>query len=215
MLSPGSGDVLCTRKPDEDAIVEITAKPRHRGWLRAARVAGGVVALLAVVLLAPLALGLQMRVVADDAMAGTHGRGSLVFGDPVPANGLAVGDVVTFQAPGTARADGPVTRRIVALDPLSFRTRGDAAPAVDAWRVPYVDGAAERVVFSLPFAGRPLLALDRWAIPPWTPAAVMLGTALGLVLVRRGSRAASEQFDLGVPEALLGPTRAGTTPHPG
>ncbi|MEJ7796519.1 MAG: hypothetical protein WKF50_13270 [Nocardioides sp.] len=168
--------------------MEITARPRRRGWLRAVRALVGAGALLAVALLIPLALGYQTHVVDDHAMAGTHARGSLVFDEQVSQRQLEVGDVVTFVPPGAAPADGTVTRRIVAIDDAAFQTRGDAAAAVDPWRVPLADGDLERVAFSLPWAGYPVIAVDSLAIPPWALAALALGLAAVLVVLRRNSR---------------------------
>ena len=76
--------------------MEITARPRRRGLWRALRGVLVVGALLCVALLIPAAVGLQTHVVGDEAMAGTHSRGSLVFDERVTLGQVVVGDVVTF-----------------------------------------------------------------------------------------------------------------------
>lgn len=168
--------------------MEIIAKPRRRGGSRALRAAIGAGALLAVAFLIPPALGYQTHVVDDHAMTGIHARGSLVFDEQVPQGQLEIGDAVTFVPPGADLADGTVTRRIVAIGDDAVRTRGDAAASVDPWRVPLADGNLNRVAFSLPWAGYPMLALSSLALPPWAPAALALGVAAALVLLRRRTR---------------------------
>ena len=193
--------------------MEITARRRHRGWLRAIRAVIGVGALLAVALLIPPALGYETHVVHDHAMTGTHSRGSLVFDEHVSQRQLAVGDVVTFVPPGADPADGTVTRRIVAIDDAAFQTRGDAAATVDPWRVPLVDAELERVAFSLPWAGYPVIALRSLAIPPWTPAALTLGLAVALLMLRRSARPAADEPEPVVPEAGVR-SQSGSTATP-
>lgn len=168
--------------------MEITAKPRRRGRLRAMRAVLVTGALLVVALLIPPALGMETHVVGDHAMSGTHSRGSLVFDEQVSRTRLDVDDVITFVPPGADSAEGAVTRRIVAIDDTVIRTRGDAAAAADPWRLRQTDGDLERVVFSVPWAGYPVIALGALSIPPWTPAALLLALALGLVLLRRAAR---------------------------
>lgn len=172
--------------------MEITVKPRRRGRMRALRGVLGAGAVLVVALLIPPALGFQTHVVADDAMAGTHAGGSLVFDEQVSLRQLEVGDVVTFVPPGADPADGTVTRRIVAINDAVVRTRGDSAPAADPWALPMSDGDLERVVFAVPWAGYPVIALRAISAPPWAPAVPVIGLATMVVVLRRGSRPAAE-----------------------
>ena len=172
--------------------MEITAKPRRRGWLRALRAVLVVGALWGVALLIPPALGLQTQVIDDRAIAGTHARGSLVFDEQISPMQLEVGDVVTFVPPGAHSADGSVTRRVVAIDDRSFQTRRDSAAAVDPWVVPLSGAELQRVAFSLPWVGYPMIALGAVTIPPWAPAALAIGPAVALVMLRRGSHRAAE-----------------------
>jgi signal peptidase len=185
--------------------VEITAKPRRRGRRRAVRLLLAAVAVASVVLLLPPALGLSAHVVADEAMAGTHTRGSVVLDEPVPMGQLAVGDVVTFTEPG---GEGFVTRRVVAISEDGVQTRGDAGGAPDPWRVS--PDAVERVRFEVPLLGWPVIVVDALSVPPWTPAALLLGLALLLVLLRRTTRRTPDPepraaLPEGVPAAQGGP----------
>lgn len=170
--------------------MEITAKPRHRGRVRAFRAVLVVGAMWGVALLIPPALGLQTQVIDDRAIAGTHARGSLVFDEEISPMLLEVGDVVTFVPP---EADASVTRRVVAIDNRTFQTQRDSAAAVDPWAVPLAGANLQRVAFSLPWAGYPLLALRAVTIPPWAPPALALGLAVTLVMRRRSSQRVVEE----------------------
>lgn len=178
--------------------MEITAKPRRRGRRRAVRLLLAAVAVASVVLLLPPALGLSAHVVADDAMAGTHTRGSVVLDEPVPLGQLAVGDVITFSEPG---GEGFVTRRVAAISEEGVQTRGDAGGAPDPWLV--APDSLERVRFELPLLGWPVIAVDALSVPPWTPAALLLGLALLLVLLRRTThRTADPELQAALPEGV-------------
>ena len=192
--------------------MEITAKPRHRGWLRLLRAVLVVGALWGVALLIPPALGLQTHVVDDAAMAGTHARGSLVFDEQISPMQLAVGDVVSFVPPDADPAEGTVTRRVVAIGDTHFSTRGDAASEVDPWLVPLADDELERVAFALPWVGYPLILLGALTIPPWLPAAAAIGLAALLVLLRRGSRGPGEREPVVADATVRAPAAATVTP---
>ena len=192
--------------------MEITTKPSPRGWLRVVRVVIVVGALWGVVLLIPPALGLQTHVVDDRAMAGTHPRGSLLFEEQVAPSQLAVGDVVSFVPPGADPGDEAVTRRVAAINDTHFSTRADAAAEVDPWLVPLSDGGLERVAFSLPWLGYPVVLLGAVTVSPWAPAALVIGLGAVLLILRRGSRAAVEG-EPAVPEAPVRPRSGGAATH--
>lgn len=186
--------------------MEITAKPRRRGRRRAVRVLLATVAAASVVLLLPPALGFSTHVVGDDAMAGTHARGSVVFDEDVPMGQLEVGDVVAFTVPG---GEDFVTRRVVAIVDDGVQTRGDASGAPDPWLVPPAE--LDRVAFALPLVGWPLVAVDSLSVPPWTPAALLLGLAGLLVVLRRAThRAADPEPEPAVPDGV--PAAQGSPP---
>lgn len=92
----------------------------------------GVVALLA--LLPPLAAvgGYETVTVTSGSMSPSYPAGSLLVLEHVPADQLAVGDIVSIRRP---ELDAIITHRIVGIErtPLGLRlqTRGDTAPAAD------------------------------------------------------------------------------------
>lgn len=173
--------------------MEITAKPRRRRWPRALRAVLVAGALWGVVLLIPLALGLQTNVIDDEATAATHARGSLVFDERISATQLEVGDVATFVPPGLDPADGSVTRRVVVIDDGAFLTRRDSAAAVDPWVVPLSGVEVERAAFSVPWLGYPMIALEAVRLPPWGPAALVIGLVAVLLMLRRGAHRSAEK----------------------
>lgn len=162
--------------------MEITARPRRRGWVRALKAVLATACVASVVMLVPPALGYGIHVVGDRAMDATHPRGSLVLDEQVAGGQLAVGDVVTLTPPG---ADDLVVRRVVAIDDEGVRTAGDSS-GVDPWVVP--EPALERVALAVPALGWPLVAIDSMSLPPWAPAAAAIGLALLLFGLRRAGR---------------------------
>lgn len=185
--------------------MEITARPRRRGWWRALRVLLMTAAVVSAALLVPPALGYTTHVVVDDAMAGAYPRGALVFDDQVPMGELEVGDVVTFTPPGTTER---VTRRVTGVAEGLVETRGDAVDTPDPWRVP--EASTARVALAVPWLGRPLLAIDAVSVPPWVPAGVALGVAGLLVLLRRTSRGGAEEPDAALVEGVPAATSTRT-----
>lgn len=183
--------------------MEITARPRRRGWVRALRVAVASACVACAVMLVPPALGYGTHVVGDDAMAGDFPKGALVFDEQLPLGQLAAGDVVTLTSP-----DGDlVVRRVLSVDDRGVRTGGDAAGA-DPWVVP--GPATDRVAFAVPVLGWPLLAVDAMSVPPWAPAGVAVGLAVLLVGLRRAGRGR----DVGPSTVRTTLPEARPVPHP-
>jgi signal peptidase len=119
---------------------------------------------LAAFMLVPAALGLERYVITGGSMSGTYDRGSVVLDEVVPVSELHPGDVVTFQPP---KQSGLVTHRIVAVTRIRgervFRTKGDANPTADPWRIKPTEGRLPRVVASVPYVGYAIAALElRW-----------------------------------------------------
>lgn len=183
--------------------MEITARPRRRGWVRALRVAVATACVACALMLVPPALGYGTHVVGDDAMAGAFPKGALVFDERLPLGQLAAGDVVTLTSP-----DGDlVVRRVLAVDDRGIRTGGDAAGA-DPWVL--TETTADRVALAVPVLGWPLLAVDSMSVPPWAPAGVAVGLAVLLVGLRRAGRGRDDRpptVRATLPEAL-------PVPHP-
>ena len=142
--------------------MEITPTPRRgrRPRRLAIDVASGLVLLLAALILIPAALGLQRYAIAGGSMSGTYDVGSLVFEEVVPVEDLEVGDVITYVPPADSGIDNLVTHRIVEINGASFRTQGDANPDVDPWTFELNGATQARVMWHVPFAGYPFLALQ-------------------------------------------------------
>ena len=184
--------------------MEITARPRRRGWVRALKAVLATACVASVVMLVPPALGYGTHVVGDRAMAQTHPRGSLVLDEQVAAGQLAVGDVVTLTPPGGGDL---VVRRVVAIDDEGVHTAGDVSGA-DPWVVPEAD--TERVALAVPALGWPLVAIDSMSLPPWAPA----GAAIGLAALLFGLRRAGRPEPDGVPPGVATGVEGVAAPQP-
>ncbi len=129
----------------------------------------GVIVLLAA--LAPLA-GLQAVRLATGSMAPTYPAGSVVIVRDLPADAVAVGDVVTI-----VRSDGtPVTHRIVQHEPIpggaTIRMRGDANDHDDP--APYVASRVGLVLGGVPALGYFFAAADQPLFAPLAATVVAL-----------------------------------------
>jgi signal peptidase I len=162
-------------------------------------------------MLVPALLGYERYVITGDSMAGTYDRGSIVFAESVPVSELETGDVITYEPPPKAGAEGLTTHRIVSIRELEakrgevetvFRTKGDANASRDPWRFTLDDPTQARAVRAIPYAGYAFAAL---AIREVRMAVIGLPALLiALVLLVRLWRDAGE-------EALAGETaRAGS-----
>ena len=138
--------------------------------LRLARRIGGIAVTVAVVglaavLLVPALLGYDRYAILSGSMTGTYDTGSLVYAEQVAVGDLEKGDVITYAPPAGESTQALVTHRIVSitLGPDGrrvFRTKGDANAAADPWTFTLNDEQQAKVVFSLPYAGRALMALS-------------------------------------------------------
>lgn len=144
------------------------AAARPRAGTRAARRAQrllldlaavvGVLSLLAVA--ACLALGVRPAVVVSGSMAPGIPVGAVTLARTVPAESVAVGDVVTVP-----RTDGRglVTHRVIETAPgtggaTTLRLQGDANTEPDA--LPYTVTEVGQVLGSVPHVGRAIVALQ-------------------------------------------------------
>jgi signal peptidase len=77
----------------------------------------------------------EALVVLSGSMGRTAPVGSLVVGRPLPAERVAVGDVILLRPPPGARATTPVLHRVIERTQqdgeIVVRTKGDANPAPD------------------------------------------------------------------------------------
>jgi signal peptidase len=110
----------------------------------------GVIAL--VVLVGPK-YGYQYAVVKSGSMTPTYPVGTIVMTEPVKAESIKVGDVISWQIPGENKAR--VSHRVVEVvqqgSGLAFRTKGDANEEADQQLVAS-SSLTGRVIFSLPQA---------------------------------------------------------------
>lgn len=67
---------------------------------------------------------------------------------------IRIGDIITFEEPGNNRV--LITHRVIAIDTTAetkiFRTKGDANPAPDPWRVPST-AVKGKVYYHIPWIG--------------------------------------------------------------
>jgi signal peptidase len=145
--------------------------------------------LLAALMVVPTLLGYQRYVIVSGSMEPTIPVGSVVYDEVVPVEDIEVGDIITFVPPPEYDIDDPVTHRVVEITVLDesagaelagqrlFRTKGDANPDKDPWRM-VLDGPDQaRVVHHLPYVGYFYMALQ----VRWVQVAVIAIPALALI----------------------------------
>jgi signal peptidase I len=162
--------------------MEIVTAPYQRSLLtwRTWLLLAAVLAPVTLLALVPIGLGLDRYVITGNSMAPAIDRGSVVLQRGVPVSDLRVGDIVTFHPPADVEAAGPVTSRIVAIEPGAARTRADARPHLDPWPLALDKPTQDRVVLALPYVGYLYLALTH--LGPGDGLAVVLAGALGIAL---------------------------------
>lgn len=101
--------------------------------------------------------------VLSGSMAPAIAPGSVVIVRPIDLGDLRAGDVIAFQAPIDGRPT--VTHRVVEIEqsgpqPL-VRTKGDANPSPDPWKVELGPGPGWRVWHVVPEVGRAINLLTR------------------------------------------------------
>ena len=112
----------------------------------------GVVLLVAVATV-PTLFGYHTYVVSSGSMEPALRTGSIAVTSPSKPIGLKVGDIIAYDV---ASRDRPVLHRIVKIDEVAgerrFMTQGDSNAAPDTTPVT-LEGAGDRVVYSVPYAG--------------------------------------------------------------
>jgi signal peptidase len=165
-----------TARPPAGASPAPRKRKRRRGerLVNALTTAAFVIALVIVgLMLVPGLMGLQRYVIVSGSMEPTIPKGSVVYDELVPVDDLEVGDVITFAPPAEFDISEPVTHRIVEIGEAppnsdhpgerTFRTKGDANDAPDAWTVVFDEPEQTRVKHHLPYVGYIYMALDhRW-----------------------------------------------------
>lgn len=160
------GEVLTTNQPEHNAEHPTQELPTldfapPRKSLGSRLLNSAVTALLAIAVLGilvvnvgPLVLPYKVFTVLSGSMDPTIPMGSEVVLRPVGADQIQVGDIITFQRPGTKEL---VTHRVVgtttAFGGQTFwKTKGDANGAPDTWQIP-ASGTGLKYVFHVPFLG--------------------------------------------------------------
>ena len=118
---------------------------------------GGVVCILLVVLAAVFDITLIMF--KTGSMSPTIPAGSLAVVREIPADEIAVGDVVTVERPGAL----PVTHRVTSVTPAegesrTITMRGDANPVDDP--APYTVTSVRSVIWSAPWLAHAVVAVS-------------------------------------------------------
>lgn len=112
-----------------------------------------IVVALAVLLVGFRIIGFDTYVVISGSMEPAHKTGSLIYARDTDPLELEVGDVITFQSPGTETI---VTHRVIEIQgegyDKQFITKGDANAEADMKPVP-VSNVTGKVAFSIPFLG--------------------------------------------------------------
>lgn len=119
-----------------------------------------VLALFALLMVAPAALGLERFTVVDSAMDGTIGEGAAVFTRVTPVSDLRVGDILVYLPPSESGLNEPITRRIADIDKGLFQTRGDAEGQLDPWQFRLTEDTQAKAVFDVPVVGSLLDSVD-------------------------------------------------------
>jgi signal peptidase len=143
-----------------------------------ALVAGAVVTLVAAYA-GLLVVGFKPVAVYSGSMRPTLGVGSLAVDRVVPASGVRVGDVITFNDPYVKGR--LVTHRVAQIvqtkHGLAYRTKGDANATRDPWAIKLNDKVG-RVAFHVPLVGYAL-----WYAHTREIRAVLLGAFALFVLI--------------------------------
>lgn len=100
-------------------------------------------------------LGLSFYVITGGSMEDTIPKGALAIERCVPAAELQVGDIITFQPPGSP---DNVTHRIIAIDNDGrgnrvYTTKGDANKEADPWHFTLDRPEQAKYVASVPWVG--------------------------------------------------------------
>jgi hypothetical protein len=147
----------------------------------------GLVAVLA--LAVPLAAGVRAHPTDAGSTGHTLRPGSGVITVPIEPREVAVGDLVSFPAPGDGRV---VTERVVGVEVIgaiaAVETRRDGAAGTEHWQVA-AEGRIGRVVGQVPLLGHVLGAITSTA-----GGVLLLGApALGLAALAVTPRSATDR----------------------
>lgn len=99
----------------------------------------------------PMLRGMRIYAVLTGSMDPTYPVGSVVVVEPVAAEQIATGDVITFHLAGF---ESPVTHRVLEVDSekRQFLTKGDNNRSADFSPIPF-ESLQGRVAFGIPYVG--------------------------------------------------------------
>lgn len=148
---------------------------------------------LLLLMLIPRIFGYQVYVILTDSMKPTLPVGSLVFVKPVAFADVKERDICTFQS--LVNPDKRFTHRIIALDTQEqlLYTKGDASANPDPDPTPYANMLG-RVQGSVPFAGLPMLLIQKTAVQIAVGILLLLWVAVEIELAG-GRRREKKQKD--------------------
>ena len=148
----------------------------------------GMVVLTASFVLAASYRGWEFDAVLSGSMQPALGVGGLVVIQPAEAQGIKMGDIISFRLPGI---DTPICHRVIDIietdEGLFFQTKGDANEEPDPYLVSVQD-VTGKAVFYTPYVGYlgHLAQFGRTRVDLMgkrLPAAVLLITAMGTAFI--------------------------------
>src|SRR6184192_1504378 len=155
-------------------------------------VAGSIVVLFAFSLLfvAIRALGMATFVVTGGSMEPTIHKGSLVIDEPVSADKLRLGDIITFD-----HFDQTTTHRIVGVEGSAngtmFSTKGDANQVTDPEPLTF-PGRVGLVKLAVPGIGYAVAWMQYiWRMGATVVAAIIFFTCAAMVFLRKDPKVAA------------------------
>jgi signal peptidase I len=156
----------------------------------ACKVIGATAGVLLVATAVALVAGLRPLVIRSDSMRPSFSAGDILVVRSVPADAVAIGDVVTFA--DSSRGGELVSHRVIAFEQRghhrAFVTRGDQNTGVEHW-VADVDGTVGVAVLAVPKVG----FVVSWLVLPQVRLLIALAAVLllaGVALWRRFASAA-------------------------
>jgi signal peptidase I len=142
-------------------------------------VVAGVALVLAAAVVIGASQGLRWFMVETPSMGAVAPRGTLVITEPIAANKLHVGQIISFNPPTSVKQT--YTHRIVAIGANGITTKGDINGAADGWDL-QPRNIIGRVIVTLPGIGWLLKLL------PIVAGGVFLVWALSLFINNRQAR---------------------------
>jgi len=134
---------------------------------RTVRRFGVALSVLATLAMMATAIGIVLfhvgfQPVLSGSMRPTFSPGSLVMTRPIPTRNVRTGDVILFTPPGQA---SPFAHRVTSVsgpaDRPVIKTKGDANPVADPWKLQLVHSQVPEVIGAVPGIGRLAVAVHK------------------------------------------------------